>query len=195
LPDPLSSAKRALRREIARIRQALDPARARAAGVAVERALWPLLLERPAARVALYAALPDELPLSALFARLVWAGREPLLPRIRGADLEFAGARSRSVLRPGPHGVLEPPACAPARALAPGDVVLLPGVAFDRAGQRLGRGGGFYDRAFRSARPGPLRIGVAFAFQLRSEVPHASQDRRVDAIVTECGMLWPRGRR
>jgi 5-formyltetrahydrofolate cyclo-ligase len=79
--------------------------------------------------------------------------------------------------------------------LRPEDVVVVPGVAFDRAGHRLGRGGGFYDRAFANACPGPLRIGAAYMFQICSEVPHGSRDRSVDAIVTECGMLWPRGRR
>jgi 5-formyltetrahydrofolate cyclo-ligase len=161
----------------------------------VARHVWAELLRRPFARVALYAALPDELPLSALFERLCAAGRRPLLPRIRGEALEFAPIRSPGDLRAGPYGVLQPPPGVPPLALRPEDVVLLPGVAFDRAGHRLGRGGGYYDRTFRSACPGPLRIGSGYEFQICSEVPHGSQDRCVDGIVTECGMLWPRGRR
>ena len=159
------------------------------------RRVWAELLRRPVARVALYAALRDELPLSALFERLCAAGQQPLLPRIRGERIEFAPVRSGRDLRPGPHGTWEPPAGVWPVPLRPEDVVVVPGVAFDRAGHRLGRGGGFYDRAFANACPGPLRIGAAYEFQICSEVPHGSRDRSVDAIVTECGMLWPRGRR
>jgi 5-formyltetrahydrofolate cyclo-ligase len=195
LPDTLSSAKETLRRQLGPRRRAVFAAQARAAGDAVARRVWAELVRRPFARVALYAALPDELPLTALFERLRAAGRAPLWPRIRGETLEFGPIRSWGDLRAGPYGVLQPPPGVPSLALRPEDVVLVPGVAFDRAGHRLGRGGGFYDRTFRSACPGPLRIGAAYELQICAEVPHGSRDRRVDAIVTECGMLWPRGRR
>jgi len=195
LSDALSRAKQTLRRQLRARRRAVPAADARAAGDAVARRVWPELVRSPVARVALYAALPDELPLFALFERLCTAGRRPLLPRARGGLVEFVPVRSVRDLRPGAHGVLEPPPGVWPLPLRPEDVVLVPGVAFDRAGHRLGRGAGFYDRTFANACPGPLRIGVAYAFQLCSEVPHGSQDRSVDTIVTECGMLWPRGRR
>lgn len=195
MPDALSSAKQTLRRHFGLRRRAVSEARARAAGDAVARRVRAELLQRPLVRVALYAALRDELPLDSLFDALLAAGRRPLLPRIRGEVLEFASVRSKRDLRPGPYGVLQPPVGARPESLQPGDVVLVPGVAFDRAGHRLGRGAGFFDRTFRAACPGPLRIGAAYEFQICSEVPHGSRDRSVDAIVTECGMLWPRGRR
>lgn len=94
-------------------------------------------------------------------------------------------------LCPGRFGVLEPPAGAPEEAPAVGDAVVVPGVAFDRAGGRLGRGGGHYDRAFPPGAPGaPLLVGFAHAFQLVECVPSDSHDRRMDAIVTERGMIW-----
>jgi 5-formyltetrahydrofolate cyclo-ligase len=70
------------------------------------------------------------------------------------------------------------------------DVVLLPGVAFDRNGWRLGRGGGHYDRAFPPGAESPWLVGVGYSFQWLAEVPHDSRDRRVDAIVTEHGWVW-----
>jgi len=73
-------------------------------------------------------------------------------------------------------------------------VVLLPGVAFDAQGNRLGRGGGHYDATFPVGEPGPLLIGLAWSFQLIPAVPHGSRDRRVDAIVTEDGCVVNPGR-
>ena len=70
------------------------------------------------------------------------------------------------------------------------DVVLAPGLAFDRAGWRLGRGGGHYDRAFPGSGDDPWLVGVGYAFQWITDVPHDSRDRRVDAIVTEHGWVW-----
>jgi 5-formyltetrahydrofolate cyclo-ligase len=68
----------------------------------------------------------------------------------------------------------------------PGDLVLVPGIAFDAQGYRLGHGLGCYDAAFPpGAASPPLLFGVAYEFQIVESVPHGSRDRRVDAIVTE----------
>jgi 5-formyltetrahydrofolate cyclo-ligase len=65
-------------------------------------------------------------------------------------------------------------------------VVIVPGLAFDAAGRRLGRGAGHYDRAFPAGRQGaPLLVGVGYAFQLVDEVPAGPHDRRMDVVVTE----------
>ncbi len=91
----------------------------------------------------------------------------------------------------GPTGLLEPPAGAPEEVPAAGDAAVVPGVAFDRTGARLGRGGGFYDRAFPpGAADAPLLVGFAHSFQVVERVPCESHDRRMDAIVTENGMVW-----
>jgi 5-formyltetrahydrofolate cyclo-ligase len=93
-------------------------------------------------------------------------------------------------LAPGRFGVLEP-LDSDTERLSPADVVIVPGVAFDRSGWRLGRGGGHYDRAFPSGAPSPWLVGVGYSFQWIAEVPHDdSRDRRVDAIVTEHGWVW-----
>jgi 5-formyltetrahydrofolate cyclo-ligase len=146
-------------------------------------------------RVALYASLPDELPMRPLFEALTARGIAPLLPRMRGDRLEFAPVRSWSDLRRGAFGILEPPNGVAAQRLGRGDVAIVPGVAFDRAGHRLGRGRGSYDRAFATSATAPFLVGAGYAFQLCTSVPHESRDRSLDAIVTESGFLWPRGHR
>jgi 5-formyltetrahydrofolate cyclo-ligase len=118
------------------------------------------------------------------------SGVVPLLPRVRGERLEFVAVRDGSDLRAGSFGVPQPFEGRHARRLAPGDVAVLPGLAFDRMGHRLGRGHGFYDRTFAWAGPAPLLIGACYDFQLVDRVPHGSHDRRVDAIVTERRTIW-----
>ena len=72
----------------------------------------------------------------------------------------------------------------------PGDLqlVLVPGMAFDRSGRRLGRGGGFYDRFLARLAPGTLKIGFCFRCQVLEEIPTSDHDRLVDAIVTADGL-------
>jgi 5-formyltetrahydrofolate cyclo-ligase len=143
-------------------------------------------------RVAIYAALPDELPTRPLFEALQARGIVPLLPRMgRLGQLEFVPVRAWGDLRRGRYGVLEPPRGVAPQPLVRGDVAIVPGVAFDRGGHRLGRGGGSYDRTF-GASAAPLLVGAGYAFQLRARVPYESRDRVLDAIVTECGWVWPR---
>ena len=184
----LHAVKQRLREQFAAQRRAVPPDRAAPAGEAVRGRLegWrPFLAAR---RVALYAALPDELPTRSLFEGVVASGRPALLPRILpGRKLDFCPAARWGELRAGRYGVLTPPADAEPVALEAGDLVLVPGLAFDLAGGRLGQGGGYYDRAFASD-GGPLLCGVAYAFQLIDAVPCNSRDRRMDAIVTDRGL-------
>ena len=168
--------------------RALPPEAARAAGKSVAERVLALPEVQAAERVALYAALPDELPTRPLFEALGTAGKVRLLPRVRGEELEFRRVDSWGALRRAGLGVLEPPPEAAALALTAGDVVLVPGVAFDAAGNRLGRGRGYYDRAFAESGGAPLRVGLAYALQRVERVPCDSRDRRVDAIVTERGL-------
>ena len=68
-------------------------------------------------------------------------------------------------------------------------MIVVPGVAFDARGGRLGYGGGFYDRFLASAGEGAIRIGICFEVQVVDEVPMAGHDLRVDAVVTEQRVL------
>ena len=188
-PD-LDAEKRRLREEMAARRAAVGPQEAAGAADAVTA----LLLEDPdverAGRIALYAALPDEFPTKPLFEALASARCARLMPRIRpGRRLVFCAVEHWGDLVPGAHGILEPPEESEEVAPSAGDLVLLPGLAFDAAGWRLGRGGAYYDRAFPpDAVAPPLLFGLGYADQVVPRVPHDSRDRRMDAIVTERGI-------
>ena len=138
---------------------------------------YPIFVFTPSEKVA--AAVSKAGGLGAL-------GCARLFPRVVGEGLAFAQVDEWDELRPGALGVPEPPPARAAVTLGPEDVAIVPGVAFDRSGRRLGRGGGHYDRAFAAA--GAWRIGVAFQLQLVPAVPHDSRDRPMDAIVTEQGL-------
>jgi 5-formyltetrahydrofolate cyclo-ligase len=171
-------------------RRALPPEAARAAARSAERHLLGAAELLCARRVALYAALADEIATAGLFHGLAKAGKVCLLPRVvAGRRLAFCAVERWEDLVPGSFGVSEPPEGCPTIRPGPGDVVIAPGVAFDAEGWRLGWGGGHYDRAFPpEAAEAPLLFGLAFELQVVESVPHGSRDRRMDAIVTERGI-------
>ncbi len=152
-----------------------------------------------AASLALYGALPDELPTLPIFEAARSAGMKCVLPRILAAgELEFAVTLAWGDLLPGRYGVPEPIAGSTVVALAHVELVVVPGLAFDRDGGRLGRGGGYYDRALRKlAAADPARppvFGLAHEWQLMDDVPRDEFDQPVDAIVTDCRIVRVAGR-
>lgn len=107
----------------------------------------------------------------------------PITPP-RGQPLAFRAWAPSAALRPGPLGTSEPVA---GEELRP-DVLLVPLLAFDRAGRRLGYGGGYYDRTLATL-PGAKAIGIAYAGQEMPEVPAGPQDFRLPLIATEVGVI------
>lgn len=191
----LSERKQELRQRMMARRRAVAAEDALCASRAVAEVLLACPAVRSARRIGLYAALPDELPTQRIFDALCGPERSLALPATgAGRELRFLVTGRWDSLLAGRWGVLTPPDGAPPAAPSDLDVVLLPGVAFDRAGNRLGRGGGYYDATFPPRADGPFLVGLAWSFQLVEEVPHGSRDRRVDAIVTEDGCVMAAGR-
>ncbi len=187
MSSQLTESKRRLRQQMSRLRKDVAPADSARAGQAAAAALIDLELARRAKRIALYAALPYELPTRPLFDAVVEKTGAALLPRTADPlGLEFFAVECWEALRPGAYGVLEPPNDGTAVRLMPGDLVVVPGVAFDEAGYRLGHGKGYYDRAF-AAELGdaPTLVGFGYEFQIVDAVPHDHRDRQMDAIVTD----------
>lgn len=150
---------------------------------------------RPSWRIALYAALPEELDTTPLIELARQRGCRIYLPRIDrhslGRKMQFVEMSTRQ--RSNRLGIFEPEGARiiGARWL---DLVFLPLVGFDSRGVRLGTGGGFYDRAFafrhwRAVWHTPQLIGLAYSFQQVEHITSAAHDVLMDAVVTEKGVI------
>ncbi len=185
--------KRDLRRSIQVARAAVPPPERAAAGRAIAARVLGLPIVAAAHLVAGFAGHRDEPDTLDLLDRLVAGGKAVLLPVLSGpaGDPEPAWAAygGRAGLVPGRSGVPGPPAGAARRTVDEADLVLVPGVAFDRAGGRLGRGGGWYDRALARVRPGVPVVGLAYDVCVVDAVPMQPHDRTVDLIVTPTRLI------
>ncbi len=163
-------------------RSALPPEHRLKAAEAVAERLVELLDD--VELVASFAAHADELDLAAFHRRWLADGKRLGFPRVTNpGEMEFHEVETLDALTPGAFGILEPP---PHAAVSPSafHAILVPGLAFDAAGNRLGFGGGFYDRALASA-PEVLTIGVAYDAQLVTALPIERWDVPVRLLVTE----------
>lgn len=144
--------------------------------------------------VAFYAAVEGELDLRPAFLHAVERHKPCFLPRCMDSRrVEFVALREWESLRPGRYGIPEP--VGPAVALPSDDtLVLVPGVAFDREGNRLGMGRGYYDRTFAEAdSPGLVLVGAGFRWQVLERIPRTPTDRAMDFLLTDDGILQPQG--
>jgi len=186
----VDDAKAELRSRMRAALAAIAPAERAAAGATAAERLAALAAFRAARRVALYLATPREMPTAPLIERCARDGRAMAVPAFDAAAARYRMAEfdPAAPLRAAALGIREP---ADPRWIEPDtlDLWIVPGLAFDARGGRLGRGGGWYDRLlFGATAP---RIGWAFDCQVVAEVPGTAQDERVDFIVTERRTLGP----
>ncbi|MBQ4855416.1 5-formyltetrahydrofolate cyclo-ligase [Rhodanobacter sp. B2A1Ga4] len=183
--------RRELRQRLADQRRALPPAERIAAAQGLRRSLEQLPEYLTDARVAGYWASHGELPLNLAIAPLAGRGQQFLLPVIgRDKLLRFAPWQSGDDVQPNRYGIPEP--VAPGELLEPFqlDLVFVPLLGFDRRGNRLGHGGGYYDRSFaflnEQVRPTePLLVGIGYAFQELPQVEEEVWDVPLDFIASE----------
>lgn len=193
-PDTAAAgSKTALRRSVLAVRDALvAEERVRlSAAICARAAALPELAA--ASTLMLFASFRSEVDTSPLIAWALGAGKVVCLPRIVGPR-RMAALRVRDPgadLVPGTWDIPEP--CDGCEMIDPQDVdaVVVPGAAFDAAGNRCGYGGGFYDTFLPLMRADAPRIALAFEVQLVDELPCESHDLPVSAIVTEARVIRP----
>ena len=185
--------KAVLRKRLLAARSALDADQRRDAGRLIRDALLDLPALQMAGTVAAYYSVGTEPDTRGLVYALWKRGTYVLLPLLLpDGDLDWASYEGPDSLVPGPRGLAEPGE--PPRGagtVARADVVLAPALAVDQAGNRLGRGGGSYDRAL--ARVGPLIPVIALLYdaELLSHVPAEPHDTPVRAVVRPAaGITW-----
>jgi 5-formyltetrahydrofolate cyclo-ligase len=183
----LQGEKDRVRRLILKERRGLGPAWAEAASLRLQERVLALEVWRAARRAAVYIALRGEAGTDRLVQECRACGRAVAVPAMRAqGDYGFVWWQEGDVMEGGPLGTREPAA---KRWLSPGelDVVIVPALAYDAAGRRLGHGGGYYDRllAAGGAGAGALKVGLGFGFQVLERIPAGEQDICVDWVVTE----------
>jgi 5-formyltetrahydrofolate cyclo-ligase len=149
--------------------------------------------------ILLYWPIAGEVDLGGLATACLAHERTVCLPKVRWSEGTLLPvsipAWDGATLLAGPHGTREPDLDGPgSRFVEPSslDMVIVPGMAFDGAGGRLGRGGGFYDRLLRSLIAGCAKVGVAFDEQIVERVPMDPWDTPLDVVVTPTRVIWAR---
>jgi 5-formyltetrahydrofolate cyclo-ligase len=195
-PHHPADAKAALRDRVLAQRRNRPEAERRAAAAAVTTALLAGL--KGTRTFAAYVPEESEPGYGRLPAAYTQLGARVLLPVVPPEGGELAWAVDTGRLAPGRFGLLEPlgPRLGPT-AIGTADVVVVPAVAVSRDGVRLGRGGGYYDRALQHVRPGAALVAVVFDDEFLDEIPDEPHDQRVTAVVTPSGgwrSIAPTGR-
>jgi len=192
MPDRHPS-KSQLRQDMRRLRQALGPLSQRAAAEAAATHLTRLPTWPGARRIALYLAHDGEIDTGPLAASCRNSGKQLFLPVIDQQNLlEFAEWADGDKLLPNRYGIPEPPGNSARCPAANLDILVMPLVAWDRSGGRLGMGGGFYDRALEGV-DGPVLVGLAHALQEVPQVPRDDWDITLDFVVTDSALHQCRG--
>ena len=137
--------------------------------------------------ILMYHSLPDEVDTHSALGQLLAMGKKVLLPKVVSeTEMTIHEYTGRDSLQPSePYGILEP--TTPELSIVNCQlsiVIVVPGMAFDRQGHRLGRGKGYYDR-FLSRIPNIYKIGVCFPFQLIDNVPSEPTDILVDEVLSD----------
>ena len=132
--------------------------------------------------ICLYNSLPDEVDTAMLLAKALLMGKRVLLPKVVGDELELRIHTPGSLLS-GAYGIMEPTGeLFPVESYHEIDLAIIPGVAFDRLGARLGRGKGYYDRLL-SQMPNAYKIGICFPFQLLERLPSEPHDVLMNEVI------------
>lgn len=186
----IQHAKAALRTATKAQRAVLTPETRHSAATAIAAYALGWLTPPPARSIVIsgFLSFGDELDTGPLLTRLHADGFRLCLPAMqgKGQPLMFRQWSPGDALKSVQWGIQEP---APDKPVLAPDILLVPLLAFDRTGQRLGYGGGYYDRtlaAFRALKPS-LAIGLAYDLQEVDAVPHLDYDQRLDGVLTPSG--------
>ena len=183
--------KEVIRQQILALRNGLSEEDRLEFSRAIGERFFHLPMVRDAARLMLFLSFGSEVDTWLLLEQAIAMGKSVVAPICLPATKELAlyPISDGKEAVPGHWGILEPPRAGEAISPDTLDVVVVPGIAFDGAGQRVGYGGGYYDR-FLPRADRAWKIGVCYDLQLVDSLPYAPHDVPVDVIVTERQAKW-----
>lgn len=174
-----------IRKRIAEKKKEFSESELKALSSTIMEKLEDNVVLKCAKTVLLYHSLPDEVFTHDFVEK--WSKEKTiLLPVVKGDELEIRVYTGRECMQKGSFNIDEPQGEA-YNDLTSIDAAVIPGVSFDRHGNRLGRGKGYYDRFLKKLNT--FKIGVCFGFQLSEEIPHGEHDVEMDEVWTENGYI------
>jgi 5-formyltetrahydrofolate cyclo-ligase len=184
---PVADEKKYLRAILKDTRESLAASFAKSSSSRIQSAFLNTDFYRSSSAIILYSALGNEVSAELIFSDALASGRAVFFPRLDRArdSLCLCHVADRSDLAPGAYGILEPETPTIDIASLPPCVIVVPGVAFTMRGERMGRGGGHYDRLLAELPQHAITVGLAYSFQLLDDIPQAGWDRRLNFVVTE----------
>jgi 5-formyltetrahydrofolate cyclo-ligase len=185
----MDGTKREIRQEMRRRRRALSAVDLTTAEQAVAAHGAALDAFRAAAIVIAYVSVDHEVPTGALIAAAFAAGKRVYLPGLAGTTMRFAEHRPGADLRPGARGIPEPLGDEIAVDDLSSAIALVPLLAWDESGSRVGRGGGHYDRTVAGSHRPRCLVGLGYTFQQCVALPRDPWDLQLDWVVTERGAV------
>jgi 5-formyltetrahydrofolate cyclo-ligase len=195
--ETIAQEKVALRNQMREKLAALTEAEVRTKSAVIWERLAVLPAFTQATRLLIYVSTGKEADTHGLIQQLLAMGRQVCAPAFDAAERRYVACAVRnfhSDLTVGQFGILEPkPGIAELAARDPIDAALVPGLAFDERGNRLGRGMGYFDRLLPGI--GGVKIALAYDFQILKEIPAEMHDAPVDFIVTEIRVVETKGNR
>jgi 5-formyltetrahydrofolate cyclo-ligase len=180
--------KKKLRRDLLEKRKSLPSSVCQEKSSLILKVLLSEKAFADASSVALYFPVNGEVDTRGIFKKCIDLEKKVFFPKTRGSDLIFLRTRNIEELTHGAFAIPEPTTdteCARSDEL---DLVLVPGVAFDLSGNRIGYGKGFYDRFLKDI-PRQTRFGLAYRFQVLESVPSHKTDVKTGRIITEDGAI------
>ncbi len=170
-------------------RKALSPASYAKKSLEIQKRLQALPKWREAGKILLYVSSPEEVDTHALIQDALEKSRKVFVPKANGKTLAICPLYDWENLKPGSYGILEP--CEILEEAHPEsmDLIIVPGIAFDPRGNRIGYGGGFYDKLLKLTQG--YKVGLAFSEQMLDELPTEVHDVPLDLIITDESLIYP----
>ncbi|WP_165875968.1 5-formyltetrahydrofolate cyclo-ligase [Hazenella coriacea] len=188
----LSEQKKNLRKKMLEKRTQFSPKRVQEHSTKISERIIQQSFYQQSQTILCYMAFRNEVDLRGVMEDAWAQGKQVLLPKVNPADrtMKCIQVKQMSDLQPGSYGIMEPlddsTKVVPPTEI---DLVLVPGVAFDLQGYRLGYGGGYYDRFFSPTSSTPIRVGVAFPEQVVSDVYPERHDQPMHFVITSTNVL------
>ncbi|MGB2692550.1 MAG: 5-formyltetrahydrofolate cyclo-ligase [Thermodesulfobacteriota bacterium] len=180
--------KDSIRNSVGKKRSALSDVEVKQKSLLISDNLYSLEVFKLSNSIALYSPIQNEVRTESIFNKAIQTEKEVYFPRVNGSSLDFHRIHNLEQLQIGKFGVLEPEAHLCKTDIEKIDLFVIPALVFDRSGNRLGYGKGYYDRALADISDSK-KVGLSYVLQILDSVPIDKNDRKVGIIVTEQGIV------